>query len=190
MTRRAFVLPVLLASILVGGAITAWAPCARAADGREAQVKAALLYQITRMVEWPDSVRAGRAETLRIGVLRDDAFRGAMTRAVADRPGPFGNGIEVVAVDDVDGAKDNHVLFVPRGADDEVLAALRELRREGILLVGEESRFAEGDGGIIALVPDGRTMAMVLNIGALADSGLHARSRFLRLCRIVGDEAR
>lgn len=190
MTRRANLLSLVLAITLAAGSLASWSVPAAAADAREYKVKAALLYQITRMVEWPDSALVEEKETLRIGVLDPDPFGDALARAVAGRPGPFGNGIEVVRIDSIDDALACHVLFVPRNPDPDVLQALPELRRAAVLLVGEETGFAERDGGIIALVPNGRTMSMVLNLEALTDSGLHARSRFLRLCRIVGDGAR
>lgn len=193
MTRRAFVSAILRASlalllvVLVGGANT---PAAAQGKPGEYDVKAELLYRLTRVFEWPEAARVAPDQPIRVGVLGHDPFDGALEEKFEGKPSPFGSGFTVVPIETLEDALRCHIVFVPRDVDAESRAQIPALRRASILLVGEQTRFAERDGGILAIVPDGRKTAMILNMASLAESGLQASSRFLRLCRIVGDEAR
>lgn len=182
-------LHVALALVLVTLALTVAAPV-RAQSHGEYDVKAALLYQLSRFFEWPEEHRPASDEPMRVGVYGGDPFGGSLQRTLSKKPSPLGNGFEVVVVNSVEEALACHVVFVPRAPSEATLTAIPGLIEASILVVGEESRFAEQQGGLLALVPDGKTMGMVLNLAALARSDLEAPSQFMRLCRIVGDAAR
>lgn len=145
---------------------------------------------MTRVVEWPDRVHEDDSVPMRVGVLGDGPFGGALATMLADKPSPFGEGFSVVTVTTIEEARTCDILFVPRGAPPEFVEAVPELVAASVLVIGEEPRFAETDGGVLALVQDGRRMRMVLNMHAMATSRLQASSKFLRLCRIVGDASR
>lgn len=180
---RGCAIGLLTASLLAGARVDA-----RAGAANEYEIKAALIYNITRAFEWPEARREDSA--VRIGILGDDPFGDALVNVFRNKRAPFGDHFEVVSLSTLEDARQCHLVFVARQPSDAILAMLPPLREASVLIIGEEPRFAEQQGGILALVPDGRSLAMVLNLSALADGELQAKSKFMRLCRIVGDAAR
>jgi len=171
-------------------AILAWAPIAASAQSHsEYDVKAAMIFQLTRVVEWPDETHDD-ASPMRIGILGTNPFGDALETMLADKPSPMGEGFSVVTVTTLEEGLTCEIVFVPQGSKPEMMALVPDLVAGSVLVIGEESRFAELDGGILALVQDGRRMRMVLNMSAMATSRLQASSKFMRLCRIVGDASR
>ncbi len=156
----------------------------------EYEVKAAFLFRISRAFTWPDSVLDHDTHVLRVGVLGHDPFGDSLREIFHEKTSTQGHVYRVVEVDSLEDARSCQVLFVPGELEPTHREWLEELGGSGILLVGEAPEFVRDQGGILALVLDGKRMGMVLNVEQLASSGLQASSQFLRLCTIVGDRGR
>ena len=159
-------------------------PCraAPAQQPTECELKAAILYNLAKFVEWPESTFSSPDAPLGIGVLGEDPFGAALPEAVRDRL-VAGHPIEIRRFAQPDAVRGCQVLFIalPRG---EIPRVLRELAPHGVLTVGEGERFARA-GGVIALVMEENRVAFAINLSAAERANLTLSSKLLRLARRV-----
>jgi len=159
-----------------------------AAQGLEYEVKAAFLFNFSKFVEWPpEALPTG--EPLRICLLGDDPFGGALERTIAgDSVEGHPIAVEHVAADADPGSAMCQILFVPRSQAGRAPSELRGLGRAAVLTVGESPGFL-GTGGIINLVIDGGRVRFDVNTEAATSRGLRISSKLLRPAEVVGNDA-
>lgn len=143
------------------------------AEGTDAQVKAAFVFNFMRYVDWPDG-----APTEPLVVCQS----GGRNPALAALEGRQMKGREVrVRLVDNDPAG-CHVLVFGEGSGNAAL--LRRAQGRPILTVGDGWSFLE-DGGVLALaVVDGK-MAFGANLEAARRSNLRLGSQMLKLARRI-----
>jgi hypothetical protein len=177
--RMALVWAALLAGALV--------PPAAQAQSRfsEHEVKAAVLLNLLRFVEWPDGSFAERSDPLVVAVAGDDPFGPILERTFE---GQLVHGRELVIrrfsrPQQIDFC---HVLFVAGGEDpDAWLKVLTLSQVAGTLTVGEEEPFL-GSGGAVMLRLDDRRVRFEINLEGARAKGLTLSSRLLSLARVRG----
>lgn len=154
----------------------------------EYQLKAALIYNFARFIEWPDQVAPGDAFI--ICVLGQDPFGLALEalqrKTVKDKP------IQIKRFPTLDELERCHILFVSASESDNLPAIFGAVSGDSVLTVGDTDVFAQA-GGVINLVNRKSRVRFQINIGAGHDSGLHISSQLLRLAetvygRQVGDD--
>jgi len=150
---------------------------------REYAVKAAFLLNFAQFVEWPAEAFASPDAPLRIGVLGEDPFAGALDATVAGetvREHP----IEVERADDPHALADCHLVFVAASEErriDEVIAALGD---RPILTVGDMEDFARR-GGVLNFLIDERKIRFAINPTAAKAGGLQINAQLLNLAKLV-----
>lgn len=149
---------------------------------REYAIKAAYLYHFGRYVQWPAHSFAHDRSPLVIGVLGTDPFGGileeiARTKQIEGRPivvRRFASMVEYTVC---------HILFVVSSVGPEQkTAAIQQARRDVVLLVGEEPRFAE-QGGTINFFLEENRIRFEINTEVAKQNQLKISSKLLSLAK-------
>ena len=148
----------------------------------EAELKAALVFNFARYVEWPERAFATREAPLVICLVGRDRFAAAFTaletrklhgRAVKVRTG-------VAAAE----GRGCHVAFVTDPTGAQMIPMLRELAGQSVLTVSDAEGFID-NGGAIGIVAGEERLQFEVNRDALGQAQLTASSQLLKLARTV-----
>ena len=157
---------------------------ASAAQPSEYQVKAAMIYNMAKFVDWPeDSFPVGNAP-FSICVLGNgplgvalDALHGKTIK---------GRRVVVRHVSQVEEKGACPILVIGKSERSRLHALLRQLNQHGVLTIGDAPRFASA-GGIVGFVELGGNITFEINLEAARQSGLKISSQLLKLAHIVRD---
>ena len=163
--------------------------CLRPADAdppTEHQVKAAFLFHFAKLVDWPSWPKTDDAsEPFEIAVVGRDPF-GAELEAtigaslVRGRPIRIRRAPSAAALE-----RQPQILFLGENDPEQVRRALRTLRGQPVLTVGESSDFAARGGVVGFRVTDDGRVAFDVNLEQAERAGLKLSSQLLRVARIV-----
>jgi hypothetical protein len=149
--------------------------------------KASFIYNLAKLVEWPQSVLGMPPRPILVCVLGDDAFADALASEVAGKKidgrsmviqCPRGEELEELK----EGAA--HILFIAaqeRARADEVIQAMKE---SPVLTIADWPGFARRGGIINFMLQDGKVRFEV-NVDAARQASLNISSRLLSLARVV-----
>jgi hypothetical protein len=159
-------------------------PLALAAETapNEAHVKAALVYNFAKFVEWPDDANAA-AGPLIVGVLGDPQLK-AMIHETLREKSVRGRGFEVRFFAAPENVALCHILLVASGDKDSAQRTLYAAQDSPTLTIGQLRGFSDW-GGVIELVIEGNQFRFEINAGTARRGGLKLSSRLLRLARAV-----
>src|SRR5687767_10822045 len=160
----------------------AFAASVRAQAALEYDVKAALLLNFARFIEWPPRAFPDPASPVSVCVLTPNPFGDALERTlhgekVGHRP---------LALREVRSASDTigcHLLFVPSGTESRAAVSLRQTGTHTIT-VGESRRF-EDMGGAVSFVLEGGRVRFNVNLRPVEDRGVRISARMLQLASRV-----
>ena len=163
-------------------AACAFATSMRAQAALEYNVKAALLLNFARFIEWPPRAFTDAASPVSVCVLTPNPFGDALERAlqgetVGQRP---------FVLRDVRSASDTtgcHLLFVPSGSESRAAALMRQPGTHTIT-VGESRRF-ESMGGAVSFVLDEGRVRFNVNLRPVEERGVRMSARMLQLASRV-----
>ena len=146
------------------------------------RLKAALLYNFAKFVEWPESAEFAPDSSIRFCLIGDPKFAKHLQKLTTKQVG--NHPVEFRHLRDGEGAETCQVLFFG-DQDDRLTRSVRsDIQDKPILMIGHGSRFAE-DGGMIGLVRRGRKFAFEVNIEATRDAGLKMSSKLLSLAAYI-----
>ncbi|MFB3149051.1 MAG: YfiR family protein [Alphaproteobacteria bacterium] len=192
MTKKlpGLILALAVSALVIGAAnvpaVLADLDSTKASASREYRIKAAFLYNFAKFTVWPAETFADAKAPLRLCVLGDDPFHGALAvlegRTVKNRP------IVAGRLSSRDPLGQCHLLFVSASEHGRLGTILKSLRGMPVLVVGDTPGFARS-GGIIRLEIVGNKVRFEINVGAAQHAKLKIDSRLLRLGRIVGKSA-
>jgi hypothetical protein len=152
----------------------------------EYQVKAAFLYNFAKFVEWPAQTFKTEKDPMRICVLGQNPFGGALVDAVGGKT-VLGRPFVVADISEPSQAAECQMLFVSSSAGKRLRSIFGELRATGILTVGENQGFAAQGGIVNFKLEDGR-VRLEINIEAAERARLRISSKVLNLAQIVKSE--
>jgi hypothetical protein len=149
----------------------------------EADLKAAVLYNFTKYVEWPADAFASPEAPLVVGVYGDEAFTKTLRTLLTDKTA-HKRGFTVKRLTTNAEAKSCHILFFQAN----------ETRRMGqlydatfkhlpILTIGESDEFME-QGGMVNLFFEDKQVRFEVNPPTAENAKLTVSSRLLRLAKI------
>ena len=150
---------------------------------RENMLKAAIVYKLTRYVDWPDDSFEGTKSALNICVLGKTPVANPLQRI--ERRDVKGHPVRVLAFEDEIGEARCHVVFIAREIEDRLLNALAEFEQRPILSVSEINAFAER-GGVIAITQRGSRFGFRINIDSARRAKLTINAPLLEIAEIVG----
>ncbi|VUZ85029.1 hypothetical protein MELA_01404 [Candidatus Methylomirabilis lanthanidiphila] len=151
----------------------------------EYQVKAAVLYQFSKFVEWPPQAFHNNQYTICIGVVDG----GPMVSAVQSIEGKETKGrrVAVKRFKTPEELEFCHILYISPTMESRLAAILERLKGTSTLTVSDISGFARR-GGMITLITVEDKIQFEINVGTAERANLQISSHLLRLARIVPEE--
>jgi hypothetical protein len=163
-----------LAYCIAFGASVTWAD-----NTNEYQVKAAFLYNLARMVEWPNE---SDSAPLVMCFMGEDVFGnttdGISNKTIRNRPLTFRKN---VALRDVEIC---HILYIGPSERSNTAGITRALGNRAILTVSDMNDFTDR-GGMVTLTRDNERINIEVNLKKAEKTGLKISSRLLTLAKIV-----
>ena len=156
---------------------------ARAQPAQEYALKAAVLYNITKFVEWPPQAFKGRSDPLTVCVLGENPFGDALIEALNGKLHES-RGFNVRNFRDISSAGGCQVLFVSASEQKRFRSILDEVSARATLTIGDADGFTAA-GGILNLKLEELKVRLQVNLAAAEKSGIRISSRLLSLAEIV-----
>lgn len=152
----------------------------------ESQLKASLVLNFARYMEWPEAAFLTPTEPLQLCLLGRDTLGGALSalesKQVNNRP------VRARIAMTIDEVRGCHVVFISDSEERRIVPLLRGLAERPVLTVSDISGFAEAGGGIGIVQGDTR-LQFDVNRRALEQAKLKASSQLLKLARTLIDSA-
>jgi YfiR/HmsC-like len=151
---------------------------------REYDVKAALLFNFTRFVEWPDRAFAHPDSPVVIGILGQDPFGRVLDDLVRDEK-CAGRPIAIVRFPNLSAVHDCHILFIGASERGNLARIVAALRGRPILTVGDFDGFTPAGGMIRLLKNPAAKIQLRINLNALKAADLAVSAKLLRVAEAV-----
>ena len=149
----------------------------------EYALKAAVLYNVTRFVEWPPEAFKSPSDPITICILGENPFGDALKQAV-DGKTHDGRKFVVRQVPDVSKAGTCQVLFISSSEQKRFRSILTEVPSRATLTVGDTGGFTN-QGGVVNLSVEGQKIRLQVNLAAANHAHIRISSRLLGLAEIV-----
>jgi YfiR/HmsC-like len=166
---------VLLAVILLGAGVT------------EASLKAAFVYNFTKLVTWSEASLGSPTDPFVVGVVGKSGLGAELEAALLDK-NVGGRPIEVRRWPTVDDIGRCHILWVSPEIVSDDDAMRHVVARRNVLVIGDAENLASR-GGMVRLyreeTADGVKIRFEFNVEAARGAGLDVSSKLLSLARIV-----
>lgn len=155
-----------------------------AQTSREYDLKAVLLFNLTRFVEWPPESFAGADTPLVIGILGQDPYGKILDDVV--RTESYGHHkIEVVRFRDLESVKDCQILYIGADESRNLSRILARLDGQPLLTVGDFEAFSQR-GGMVGLNQNAEgKIRLRINLEAVRSSHLTVSGKLLRVAEVV-----
>jgi hypothetical protein len=174
--RRSVILLLILAS---------WAGFAPAQDPREYQVRAVMLLNLTRFVEWPTSAFPSADAPIVIGILGRDPF-GHVLDDVIKGEKVNGRGIVLERFPNLKALRSCHMLYISKSERGRIEKILGAVNGRSILTVSEVENFSGSLGGMVRLyVDEQRKVRLRVNLEAAKSENLRLSSKLLQVAEVV-----
>jgi hypothetical protein len=159
----------------------------RAWAGREQEVKAAIIYNIAKFVEWPQGSLPNPDEPIMLGVAESDPMADGLE--ILNGKALRGRRLFIKRIIHWDEFKKCQIVFFGPSSRKTAGSILTNLSGLPILTITDErENFAQG-GSLINLVSETGKIRFQVNLAAVRRSGLRISSQLLKLAEIIdGDE--
>lgn len=175
-------------AILLAGLAALWAQPLAAGDiaaAGEYEVKAAMVYSITRFVDWPAAKMGEAGQNFAVCVLGDDPFGGDLEKALSGKS-VGGRSVVVRRVADAGAAERCHIVILGASERKRLKTVAPGLARANVLVVGDGDKFASA-GAALGLVVRDASVQLEVNLPAAQRAGLVVSSKLLRIATLVKD---
>jgi hypothetical protein len=157
----------------------------------EYQVRAALLLQVAKFVEWPESAFPTPETPLTIGVVGKDPFGPILDRTFQGEM-VKGRTVAIRRFADREHVEPCHILYIGDSETDVLASILERLaepafRENGPLTVGDLDGFARR-GGMVRFTRQENRIRLHINVDATGRARLKISSKLLKLATIETDE--
>lgn len=149
---------------------------------REYELKAGVLFNIIKYVEWPADSPVGPSDTIEIGLLGTIPFPEALD--VLDGKVVQGRKLMVRRINSVADAAKCRVLYVGSSEKGQLTQIAESFKDKPVLTVGEVDGFAQ-KGGMVNLLSGPNRIVMEINREAATQSRIEFSSQLLKLARLV-----
>jgi hypothetical protein len=151
----------------------------------EYELKAAVLYNLTKFVQWPSWSNAERRTRASICILGRDPFGDALPASVPGGAGEEGR-VVIRRVRREEPIRDCQVLYISSSERQFLKEILSSLKGSGVLTVGETAGFALR-GGMVQITLREQQVRFNINLDAAIQEDLKISAKLLSLARIVDD---
>jgi hypothetical protein len=160
-------------------------PCRAAEQSSEYEVKAVLVLNLLRFVDWPPAVFATPDAPIVVGIVGNDPFGSALDQAVAGER-VSGHRIIVERYPTVAAIKPCHLLFIGSSNPRLVREAVNSQRGKPVLTVSEMPDFTTRFGGIVRLYTNERNKVRLdVNLAQAKAENLKLSSKLLQVAQIT-----
>lgn len=149
----------------------------------ESEVKAGFLFNLTKFVEWPDTVFAAASDPIVLGIVGADPLGNALNRVVYAQS-VRGRTISVHRYNFGDDLRHCQVLFVSASEQARIPRILAGLLGASVLTVSDADRFADA-GGVIQFSVEEDRVHFVVNRDAATQAKLQISAKLLTLGRVL-----
>jgi hypothetical protein len=149
----------------------------------EYKLKAAVLFNLAKFIDWPTNTFAQAEAPFVVGVIGDDPF-GPLLEDTLRQQTVHGRKATVRRLAAGDDLSVCHILFVSRSERLRTTTILAQVSRAPVLTVSETDGFAEA-GGMVNLVLQDGLVRFEINRGAADARGLQISSKVLKYARLV-----
>jgi hypothetical protein len=157
---------------------------AGAREVTEQEVKAAMVFNFAKFVEWPPQVFPNAQDPLILGILEQEPLAGALD-ALAGKT-VQGRRLVVKKSNRLDDLKKCHLFFASSREKRDLRQILEAFHDLPVLTVTDEADNIAGLGENINLVMQDGRIRFQVNLAAARRSGLKISSQLLKLAIIVG----
>lgn len=153
----------------------------------EDKLKAAVLYNFAKFVEWPseDFANDDKAPIV-IGILGADPFGPEFDKAMLEKTAS-GRKVVIKRYNNAKDARACHILFIAPSENHRLPQILAAVKGTNILTVGEAPRFT-ALGGVIRLYLEEGQVRFEINLDAVKRTKLQVNAELLQLAKIVHDQ--
>ena len=176
MARRRVPALVLLCGLLLPGPRPS---LAMGANPLEYEVKAAMLYNFIRFVEWPPNSWKDARAPLVVGVFGTDPFGAILDQTLQEKT-YGGRTIQIRRVRSVSEIDGCNVLFIARSERKHLTEILRPAHTAGMLTISDMEDFVSSGGAIGFVLVDSK-IRFEINSSSASRAGLTISSKLLRL---------
>jgi hypothetical protein len=176
----------LVASALAACALgSVWGARPAIADPTEFEIKAALVYNFAKFVEWPAQAFASIGAPLVVGIIGDDEVADALEPTLK---GKLINGHPVITrrLRSPAEARSCQLVYIATSERKREAGLIAALRGASVLTVSDLSDFARR-GGQINFVLENQRVRFLINPANADSAGLHISAKLLALARTVGE---
>ncbi|MDH3598501.1 MAG: YfiR family protein [Candidatus Tectomicrobia bacterium] len=147
-----------------------------------ALIKVAYLYNFAKFVEWPPEAFANGQTSFTLCVIGTDSFVGALP-SIQGKP-IKGLKVEIKYFTHTNTLEACHILFVSASEEHQVSDIVMSLQNYPVLTVADMENFTNL-GGMINFIKKEHKIHFAINVKASQRTGLHIRSKLLKLAKIV-----
>jgi hypothetical protein len=151
----------------------------------EYELKAAILYNLTRFVEWPASAYSDPQAPIQLCILGRDPF-GSSLASIVLKQVANGRPVLIRHSENDKGIRACHLLYISSSERKATLQIFATLKGSSVLTVGEMPQFA-AHGGMIQFSLEEQQVRFDINVDAAFRAGLKISSRLLVLARVIKD---
>lgn len=175
------ILAVSIAAIL--GLMDALRSSVAAQSVSDSQVKAAYLYSFAKFAEWPARKFPEPSTPILFCLVSDPGFESELNRTMIGKT-ISGRTVRIVLVEEVEQARNCHVLFLNTARSRQTQRILEGVRGAAVLTVGETDDFLQ-KGGMIRFVLHDERVQFEVNHKIASQEGLYISARLLGVARKI-----
>jgi hypothetical protein len=173
--------------LALGAVLVAGAPVRSAAPAppKESEVKAVLLFQLTRFVTWPQTTLTNEAAPYVIGVLGPDPFDGALDAVVkGEKVGS--HPITILRAATVRGLTNCQMVYVSPEAREPLPKIFEMWKAAPTLTVGESGDFISRGGMIRFKRSADHKVRLEIDLDRVRLHAISVSAQLLRVCDVLG----
>jgi len=151
---------------------------------REYQIKAVLLFNLTRFVDWPADAFAAPFSPIVIGILGHDPF-GEILDKVAEGETVNGRKVVVQRYDSLPAVRPCHILFISASERARAKEIISTLKGRPILTVSDFEDFVRQFGGMVRFYKNEQSkIRLRINLDAARADRLNISARLLQVAEV------
>jgi hypothetical protein len=149
----------------------------------EYKLKAAMLYNLTKFVEWPNSAYPDSHAPILLCILGQDPIANSLAATIPKEP-QNGRAVLIRRLQSDAEFPGCHILYISSSERKSAAHIFAILNGACVLTVGEMAQFA-AHGGIIQFALEDQRVHFDINLDAASRAGLKISSKLLALAEIV-----
>ncbi len=145
-------------------------------SGREADIKAVLIYNFTKFLKWPEE---SEIDTFVIGVVGNTNIAEALQK-ITDRKTLRGKPAVVRKVENMGNTENINILYVSPDSEISIADISDKLSDRAVLIISSEEGACQ-DGAFINFIKKEGKIKFEINVKKLEEAGIISKSNFLNL---------